>query len=132
MPRAGARAHCAALCSPVASACSLAEGLAPARGRPRRCTPTTAVPREALLVLQPRRDGGTPAAALVFALRAAVRTRVPLKIVAVAGPLYEMAAFEVHVVNPFPAGAAESAALARVPAGCRLCPPRGVHASSVP
>ncbi|KAI8473771.1 MAG: hypothetical protein J3K34DRAFT_497953 [Monoraphidium minutum] len=67
-----------------------------------RCHPSTSIPRDALLVLQPRRDAGAPAAPAVFALRSAVRTSAPLRRVEVAGPLYEMAAFEVHVVNPFP------------------------------
>lgn len=69
-----------------------------------RCAPATAAPREALLVLQPRRDSGAPGAAVVFALRAAVRTRAPLRRVEVAAALYELVQFDVHVVNPFPAG----------------------------
>jgi hypothetical protein len=87
--------------APAEAGCSLTPTAAP----PQRCTPTVSVPREALLVLQPAPNGGAPAAALVFRLRSAVRTRAALRCVEVSSPLYEMALFEVHVVNPYPAGA---------------------------
>jgi hypothetical protein len=52
-----------------------------------------------------RRDGSSASAAtLVFLLRGHVDSRAPLRHVAVAAPLYQLAVSEFSITNPFPAG----------------------------
>jgi hypothetical protein len=52
-----------------------------------------------------RRDGSSASAAtLVFLLRGQVDSRAPLRHVAVAAPLYQLAVSEFSITNPFPAG----------------------------
>lgn len=68
-------------------------------------SPTTSLPKTCRLVLMSRRDGSSASAAtLVFLLRGAVDSRAPLKQVAVAAPLYQLAVSDFSITNPFPAG----------------------------
>jgi hypothetical protein len=79
------------------------------------CAPSTALPREARLIVAPYRDpgagggggggsGSSPAGTLVFLLQSSVDTLRPLKQLAMSSPLYELAVVELPVANPFPAG----------------------------
>lgn len=72
--------------------------------------PVIAMPRSCRLVLTSRREAGTSAATLVFALQGSVDVRTPLRSIDVAAALYTLSANELTVTNPFPHGAMQSCA----------------------
>jgi len=67
--------------------------------------PGTALPKSCRLVLMSRRDStAASAATLVFLLKGQADTRVPLKQINVAAPLYQLATQDFTITNPFPTG----------------------------
>ncbi|KAF6261116.1 hypothetical protein COO60DRAFT_1637017 [Scenedesmus sp. NREL 46B-D3] len=83
---------------------------------PVRFSPTTSLPVACRLVLMSRRDGcSASAATLVFLLRGQVDCRAPLRHVAVAAPLYQLALSELSVTNPFPADCDFSISIVQLP-----------------
>ena len=88
-------------------------------GRPAHLSinynPSISLPKECLLMLTSKRDsaqgagggGGTTSTApttLVFALKGAVLTNVPLKRIEASAVLYGLSQFDMVVTNPYPCG----------------------------
>ncbi|KAK9836045.1 hypothetical protein WJX84_006212 [Apatococcus fuscideae] len=68
---------------------------------PIMCTPPTTKPQAGHLILTSDKGSHLPTSTLVFALQSVLDTRTPLAIFHCAGPLYELAEFDVSVTNPF-------------------------------